>query len=358
MSKIILVLCIICVWTWGGTCVNAAPYDFDLPRMVSARMVSARGNDVESIPDIIIMELNGKLYYVDNLAELLSDKNKNTCIYGNTDGDINTLYNMLLDTCKQNLASLGQDGDMVGWINKVVIPAAKHTVGLESALRYCLITKEKLQQRHSDDLNKIESGVVINADLDACISKIGVHTDKNSCPTNFSVPDEKYLDNLYNLNDTYGVQVYTFNYPYSSNGMVAVFNGYVFIVCDGGNPVYMTIPSYSGREQCQGGEFAAIPYMGSIPSGVYLARYEELERKGGAWGGYRIRLRPAHEVNTMKRDNFYLHGSDKVDKHSSGGCLSLGTDITTFVNDFFVPYGGDLVVVVDMVPNVEQEWNK
>lgn len=316
--------------------------------------------------DIIILEVDGKLYYLDNLDELLSEETKNTCIYSAVNGKIRILYDKLLQACQQSLARMGTASDNVGKKNAVttLLSWAQYK---KTALAICLLNKENLNQKYADDV-KITETVKINADLDECIQKIGIHSDKDSCPLYFSVPSEKYKDNMKNLNSIYFGKQYEFsndkNLSYVGNGtLVGVFNGYMLAVCDGAEPVWLAIPSFSGAAHCQGGNYETIPNFGSLPSGVYLARKSNIQDMSKyvdyfSWGKYRIPLESAVSNQSFDRGSFYLHGNTDTNKHSSGGCISLGTNIAEFIDNFFNFQNQDLIVIVDTVPNVEQEWNK
>ena len=315
----------------------------------------------KSLSGIIVMEVNGKLYYIDNLEDLLSENNKNTCIYSAVNGDIDTLYKRLLGNCQQTLA---REGNNVGLINKTYNVLSRLGFS-KQALESCLITVESIRETNETlkQKNTKQYSASIVADLDKCINSIGVHNDANSCPVDFSVSDIKYKDNMYGLNDRFVNKKINFTEQYNGTGnLIGVFNGYIMVVCDKDKPVYIVKPSFSGAERCQGGDFETIPYMGSLPSGVYMAKRSKLqameESNWTGWGKYRIPLMPATVNDTYGRGSFFLHGTSNEEKHSSGGCISLGTVIADFVEDFYARKSEDLLIIVDLVPNVEQEWNK
>lgn len=311
----------------------------------------------ELAADIVVLEVGGKLYYIDNLDELLSDDAKNTCVYSSVDGQIELLYNKLISACKQSLAQLSTSKkDLVGPTNIMLNLMAK--IDKKTALSVCLLRKEMLEARKD---NNTTTKVHISDSITSCVNSIKIHKDQNTCPITYSVPDEKYLDNLRNLDTAYFDEDFSFSTDYNGNGnLVGLFNGYMLLICDGSKPAYIVKPSFSGAYNCQGGNFSTIPNVGSLPSGVYLAKRSEVEKMetpDAGWGTYRIPLRPSLQNQSFGRGSFYLHGTTDEEKRSSGGCISLGTGITEFVENFYSGENRDLLIIVDLVPNVEQVWN-
>ena len=105
----------------------------------------------KSLSGIIVMEVNGKLYYIDNLEDLLSENNKNTCIYSAVNGDIDTLYKRLLGNCQQTLA---REGNNVGLINKTYNVLSRLGFS-KQALESCLITVESIRETRPLMTNQI-----------------------------------------------------------------------------------------------------------------------------------------------------------------------------------------------------------
>lgn len=350
MKKILLVLSVFI--SFSSSCIADGGDGFALYQIQKEELRE------QQLSEIVVMEVNGKLYYIDNLGELLSEKNKNTCIYSTVNGDINTLYKRLLDNCRQTLAREGTSN--VGLANKYYSFLSR-LGNTKKALEYCLINVDSVRKSNNEE--KKEYSASIFADLDKCVSSIKVHKDVNSCPVDFSVSDIKHKENMYGLNDRFVNKKFKFTEQYNGTGnLIGIFNGYIMVVCDKDRPVYLVKPSFSGAARCQGGNFETIPYMGSLPSGVYMAKRSKLqameESNWAGWGKYRIPLMPATVNDTYGRGSFFLHGTSNEEKHSSGGCISLGTGIADFVEDFYARKSEDLLIIVDLVPNVEQEWNK
>ena len=322
-----------------------------------SNMMRLREAREQKLAKIVVLEVGGKLYYLDNLDELLDEDTKNTCIYSTVDGQIKMLYSRLLTACQQSLAQIGTSKDFVGVTNKFTSLIAKFDE--KKALSVCLLRKEELSARYKEQ--DLQGKAKIKANLTACANAVKVYRDTDSCPIGFSVPDSKYLENITYLNDAYQNKEFGFSVPYVGDGnLIGLFNGYMLLVCDGDKPVYIVKPSFSGAYSCQGGDFEAIPYIGSLPSGVYLAAHsdiEKMETPGAGWGTYRIPLQPSAQNQTFGRGSFYLHGTTDETKRSSGGCISLGTGITEFIENFYSLENRDMLIIVNLVANVDQVWN-
>ncbi|MBP5485798.1 MAG: DUF2778 domain-containing protein [Alphaproteobacteria bacterium] len=335
-------------------------------------------------PQIMIFELNGKAYYLTDEKLLEALIKSETCIQGASEGEIAKLYLLLYDACKQSIAALSEEAREQG-INphtrfnnfmrnigtKIATSNFAKQIGLSetdketilrTGLKNCLITKESLTKRLTQN-SKMHPTVTtkITADIDKCISNIGILPPiKNDiCPLYPSVPDEKYIENIFNLNATYSTQTFHFptDTPISTNKII-IFNGNVLVACENNIPKYLVRPTYSGRESCQNGQYQSIPYSGGTPNGVYVVRAKDKDtlskEKQLAWGQYRIPLIPANETNTFGRTNMYLHGTTDPNKHRSGGCISLGLAIDEFVETNFIDSTIPIIVDVD---TVYQDWN-
>lgn len=335
-------------------------------------------------PQIMIFELNGKTYYLTDEKLLEALVKSETCIQGMTEGEITQLYIILYDACKQSIAALSEEANKQG-INphirfnnfmrnlgtKIASSSFAKQVGisetdketiLRTGLKNCLITKESLTKILTQNpSSKTITSTKITADIDKCINNIGILPPiKNDiCPLYPSVPDEKYIENIFNLNTTYRAQTFHFptDMPISTNKII-IFNGNVLVACENNMPKYLVRPTYSGRESCQNGQYQSVPYSGGTPNGVYIVRNKDKEdipeKKQLAWGQYRIPLIPANETNTFGRTNMYLHGTTDPNKHRSGGCISLGLAIDEFVETDFID--GTIPIIVN-VDTVYQDWN-
>lgn len=336
-------------------------------------------------PQIMIFELNGKTYYLTDEKLLETLVKSETCIQGASEGEITKLYKILYDSCKQGVATLNDQLEKEGLLpldpigNKITSYkvrfgltqfAQKHNLDkklVKEGLKECIIYKDVLATQLKNFLEEnrtkpqIITGTKITADIDKCISNIGILPPiKNDiCPLYPSVPDEKYIENIFNLNTTYRAQTFHFptDMPISTNKII-IFNGNVLVACENNIPKYLVRPTYSGRESCQNGQYQSVPYSGGTPNGVYIVRNKDKEdmpeKKQLAWGQYRIPLIPANETNTFGRTNMYLHGTTDPNKHRSGGCISLGLAIDEFVETNFID--GTIPIIVN-VDTVYQDWN-
>lgn len=310
-------------------------------------------------PRLFLFEYNGQAYYTDNLIELLSEDMLNTCIEDATNGDISKLYKILLDNCNQELArcGLGLDYRFGSWV--------MNWVGGKSGLDWCLTTVD-----YCNNLPKVEekkpSYIYIVPDVRSCVESLAVAplgTGKDSCPPpgKFYVSREEYLTNLSDMASKYSYTTVAFNAQTKKNPLIGLFNGYVLVLCDGSSPAYIVQPSFSGREVCQGGDYQLLPNIGSLPGGVYLAQHSEIQDASNLkadFGKYRIPLMPSVTTDTHGRFGFYLHGSSVEEKRGSGGCISMGTHIAEFIDNYYRKTNRDMVIFVDMVGQVIQKWNK
>lgn len=326
-------------------------------------------------PQIMIFELNGKTYYLTDEKLLEALVKSETCIQGASEGEITKLYKILYDACQQSIATLNDSLAKQGiytydqFANRMTNYKIRrglskgNTEKVKEGLKECIVHKDVLASLLKDNTTKppIITGTKITADIDKCISNIGILPPiKNDiCPLYPSVPDEKYIENIFNLNTTYRAQTFHFptDMPINTNKII-IFNGNVLVACENNMPKYLVRPTYSGRESCQNGQYQSIPYSGGTPNGVYIVRNKDKEdipeKKQLAWGQYRIPLIPANETNTFGRTNMYLHGTTDPNKHRSGGCISLGLAIDEFVETDFID--GTIPIIVN-VDTVYQDWN-
>ncbi len=322
---------------------------------------------------LLVFELDGELYYAYDLEKLLSGELQNSCVYGRTDGKIKRLYEILLDNCREELSRnvdrlSGDDYKKSKWEQRVTTVQDMFMGRTEDALLVCLVNAYLLRERLQNVPVEVTNPVTLQQNLDACVSKIGVmeagidFNGNQICPVGFKVRHPEYLDNLANLDARFTGTDYKFltSGDVGANPLMAVFNGYVMVVCDGAEPVELVQFVGSGADVCQGNVFQSIPSMGSLPQGVYLARHQDIQnvallKSQGRistdvdWGAYRIPLIPSAANNTYGRGSFYLHGSDKDGKYQSAGCITLGTGIADFVERFLEPAGRDMIIVVDTV---------
>ncbi len=335
-------------------------------------------------PQIMIFELNGKTYYITDTKILETLVQSETCIQDATDGEITKLYLLLYDACKQSIAALSEEAREQGinphtrfnnllrnigtqiaasnFAKQIGLSETDKETILRTGLKNCLITKESLVKRLKQNSKGHPTVTTkITADIDKCISNIGILTPikNDTCPLYPSVPDEKYIENIFNLNTTYRTQTFHFptDTPISTNKII-IFNGNVLVACENNIPKYLVRPTYSGRESCQNGQYQSVPYSGGTPNGVYIIRAKDKDtlpkEKQLAWGQYRIPLIPANETNTFGRTNMYLHGTTDPNKHRSGGCISLGLAIDEFIQTNFID--GTIPIIVN-VDTVYQDWN-
>ncbi len=105
----------------------------------------------------------------------------------------------------------------------------------------------------------------------------------------------------------------------------------------------------SGKPGYQNSWGQKIPDRGPIPEGVWNVDYstrqsyprdkETWGKRGfSQWGQDFVRLKPAPYTNTFGRDQFTIHGGDKL---GSAGCIDLARqnpDFTRYLDD----YGNDI----------------
>lgn len=313
---------------------------------------------------VFVFEFKGQKYYVENLEDLLSGKTKDTCIYNRVDGKIQKLYRILYESCR---TSLNRKSDVLDFGDKVLKKIYSNRVSdfvitNKTQLKLCLIQLENIESQmvgHSYETKQFD----FQSDLDSCIDKIAViNPSENSCPSGFAVQKDEYISNLRDtdLNALYGDCSYSFRSKNDiKNPLMAVFNGYILLICDNGQPQYLVQPTGSGAAMCQGGEYQEVPNTGSLPDGVYLASYSGLERMskltGPSWGKYRMPLIPAESNKTFNRGSFYLHGTTTDGKYTSGGCITLGTGIVDFIEGYYKKEGRDMIIFVNMPFNVQDK---
>ncbi|MBE6460164.1 MAG: DUF2778 domain-containing protein [Alphaproteobacteria bacterium] len=320
-------------------------------------------------PEVIMYEANGEVYFItEDLIRQLEQDADNTCLEGVIQEDnksgtkIEVFYELLLSQCRQQIATLygetkqGDDfGDKIigGLANVMNRLSQKNLIplGPESEWKGCVITRQNLEKRLKEAQQDTKYLYTITADIDSCINAINVHTDDSSCPLVPSVSDKGIIANMADMNAKYKDKTLSFpERPDIKDGQILIFNGQVLVVCDGGMPVHIVKPAFSGYVACKGAEFQAYPNVGSTPNGIYLAKHDSVQEPKNLdlWGGYRIPLIPSHQTETYGRANMYLHGTADKDKRRSGGCISLGVWIDEFINsDWFKDKAKDLLIIVD-----------
>lgn len=322
-------------------------------------------------PEIIMYEANGETYFITGeLLEQLKQEAQNTCLDAVIKEDgmtnqskIETFYELLLKQCRQKLSVIADQLKQYGSITDKAFAYASSAMNrlsingwipadIETEYKGCILTQQKLQQslQQLPD-NKAVYQYTMNADIDACIGNIDIHSDINTCPIKTSVENESVISDMLNMNAEYRNKTITFSEkPNITPGQVLVFNGQVLVVCDNGNPVSVIKPAFSGYVACRDAEFQAYPNVGSTPDGIYLAQKAKVEKTTDlkSWGGYRIPLFPAHQTETYGRTNMYFHGTSDAQKKRSGGCISLGLAIDDFIEgDWFKNHASDLLIIVD-----------
>lgn len=322
-------------------------------------------------PEIIMYEANGETYFITGeLLEQLKQEAQNTCLDAviKEDGKTNqskieTFYELLLKQCRQKLSVIADQLKQYGSITDKAFAYASSAMNrlsikgwipadIETEYKGCILTQQKLQQslqQLSD--NKAVYQYTMNADIDACIGNIDIHSDINTCPIKTSVENKSVISDMLNMNAEYRNKTITFSEkPNITPGQVLVFNGQVLVVCDNSNPVSVIKPVFSGYIACRDAEFQAYPNVGSTPDGIYLAQKAKVEKTTDlkSWGEYRIPLLPAHQTETYGRTNLYIHGTSDAQKKRSGGCISLGLAIDDFIEgDWFKNHASDLLIIVD-----------
>ena len=321
-------------------------------------------NDPCGNKQVIAFEYKGKKYFIEDLEQFFKSAHRSDMCISGFDG-VQSLYHALYTACMDGLSSLeDQVGIKVPFVGNASLAVDKvrlHQLDNDKQrFCYCQLEKEKLQKR-ADAQQKYYSHNVVARDVQTCVDSIKVHTDESFCPVVPSVTDSAHLANFANISSMLQGRYY-FPKPMAGNPFTAVFNGYVLVVCDGARPVHIVKPSFSGFEKCQGGFFESLPGRGSVPDGLYLIQHSAIQELVGKkmldWGKYRMLLLPEQKTNTYGRTSMYLHGTHDPDKRRSGGCISLGINIDSFVDDFYKNKNRDMIVIVSKDGVVDQEWNK
>ncbi len=301
--------------------------------------------DSTTEPEVVVFEYRGKLYYLDDIDTFIKQNGDDVCV--SSIGGVDTLYTRLLSACRDSILSSASKTE--NWAHRIKMKLMSN----KDALKYCLLEKSRLKNKSIN----YDVAYKITQNLNACIARVGVHADVGSCPLGgLFVRSETDLENIRDLARYIGN---TYHFEKSiENPLIGIFNGRTMIVCDGGRPVDIVQPSFSGREQCQGGVFESLPGHGGTPDGVYLARNSDIDVISGAgsqasWGQYRIPLLPARETNTFDRTNMYLHGTTDRCKRRSGGCVSMGVAIEDFVKRNFIQNRRDMIIIIEKVPSID-----
>lgn len=327
-------------------------------------------------PEIIMYEANGETYFITGeLLEQLKQEAQNTCLDAvrEEDGKTNqsnltTFYELLLKQCRHELADTADQlkKEASGPLEKAVAKGLSKAAGamntaskkgwiplsIVEEYRSCLLTQLSLKSFLQPKSNETTAyRYTMNADIDACIKNIAIHSDVSTCPIKTSVESQSVIADMLNMNAEYKGKTVTFSEkPDINPGQVLVFNGQLLVVCDNGNPVSIIKPAFSGYVACRDAEFQVYPNVGSTPDGIYLAQKAKVQKHADlkSWGGYRIPLLPAHQTETYGRGNMYFHGTSDASKKRSGGCISLGVAIDDFINgDWFTNHAKDLLIIVD-----------
>lgn len=313
----------------------------------------------------LAFEYKGKKYYIKDIDNFLKNNKSDACVQGIN--NVNSLYETLLGACRDGLSRLEDKygttvlGKNISW---AVDRQRMSGHSAKDALCYCLLEREKLQKKASTAATEYSMHIPANPAIQTCVNSIKVNPNPNTCPVGgLYVEDAKYLEKLDNLKSFFG-QTYQFSSGKQSNKdmLVGVYNGYILVICNGAKAEYIVKPTFSGFEKCQGATFESLPGEGSIPDGVYMARFADLERMNGksarSWGDYRIPLIPAKTTQTYGRSNMYLHGTQNAAKRRSGGCVSMGINIKKFVEEYLQKTQRNILLIVNKVDVVDQPWNK
>ncbi|MBO4480563.1 MAG: DUF2778 domain-containing protein [Alphaproteobacteria bacterium] len=331
-------------------------------------------------PKIVLFEVNGKVFYVQDEKLLENLIKSDSCIGGVSEGDILKLYDILYGACEDGIASMINQSNL-DKLTKVSLKAdqklrniaARLAVSkrtsmpindrleiVSNALNNCIIDKEMLIETLTK--NQTTTSMQIVANIDECIKQIDIFTNingnNNSCPLTISVPDIKYIENILDLNTSYRLK--NFAFPTSgqiNKNKVIVFNGNVLVACENNKPVHLVRPTFSGREACQNGQYQNVMGSGGTPNGIYVIREQDIqtlpEKDRISWGKYRVPLIPAQQTDTFRRTNLYLHGTTDPNKHRSGGCISLGIAIDKFIETGFIT---GVVPLIVNTGTVYQDW--
>lgn len=317
-----------------------------------------------TIDNLLVLELNDQVYYVKDLSllEKLVESGQNMCFtkgYG-MDGTISTFYEVLYRACNTDRSLLEDRAVKAGKkleakVQKLdrYVDSIVYKNNYKELFKQCLLNADTLRNVLSQtDINTHHHRMGNN--IDACIKSVFVGCS-DTLP---AVPDGDCLSNMSDLDSVYAGRVFDFQDTNFINGStsfsdkVFVFNGKVLVACEGPQAQFIIRPSFSGREECQGGEYKQVPGVGNLPNGLYLAMSgnpQPMEDKE-AWGGYRIPLIASTTTQNYDRTNFYLHGTTKVEKRSSGGCISTGLAIDELVNkDWFKTE--EVIPVIVSVPD-------
>lgn len=344
-----------------------------------------RNVDANTEPDVILYQANDTVYFVTaDLLEKLKEDAKDTCLEhvlsehneGDTKTTIVKMYELLLAQCRQQIATMsGKLKDNSNWLELDTIgqefymsddKLSAYLAGLKNRnlgrnvntenviekYNLCVITKQDLQARLNKYIeNQPKYSYALSADIDACINAINIaNVSEDVCPLSPTVESEAEISSLRNLNGDYQNKMFTFETFADVNPrQILVFDGKMLVACDGGIPVHIVRPSFSGYVECRDAQYQSYPGVGVVPDGVYLIKKSNIEPMQNqlSWGKYRIPLQPAFETNTYGRANFYFHGTSDPDKRRSGGCISLGVHIEDFIeSDWFRNNAHDLMIVV------------
>ena len=366
--------CMSCVAADGPGKVAGGPF---LPLVASEAQnaVRALNSAGKNIDDLLILELNGQTYYVKDMAllEELVASGQDMCFtkgYG-LDGTIDSLYRVLYESCTESRALLeGQALEsgktmFVAAVNKFdrISDSMRLSGNYKELLKQCLLNVQVLR----DALSKTEMNThahIVGKNIDACIASVGI-SDTPVCKPDGSpiVANRNCLSGLSDLDTQYSGRRFVFQDSRFADGgasasdKVLVFNGKVLIACEGAKAKLIINPSFSGRQECQGGEYKQVPNVGSLPSGIYLAMPQEAESYTSEsmlkqWGKYRVPLIASTATNDFGRSNFYLHGTSDETKMSSGGCISMGVNVDKLVESEWFKSADYIPVIVNIQNSV------
>ena len=326
---------------------------------------------------LMVFEVGGQKYYIQDHTVLQTLMNDNTCIQHVANGEIDKIYDLLYKSCQELVIQMRHDADIITEnLSKVsqrqIQKQYNKTGDAHQAYQDCLVDAESIQRvlKNPDVLGqrqyrKKTHTLTFMANINECIKNIQITPQANYATCSMSrtpsVPDQKYIENLMDLNSTYVNKKFSFDLYFTPNfttNKVLVFNGNVLVACEDGNPKFMVKPAFSGRDECHDGQYQSFTGMGGTPNGIYIVDkngIEAMSRNHELWGGYRIRLWPANETDTHGRTSMYIHGTSTEGKTESAGCISLGMSITDFINQNFIT--GTVPVVVN-IGTVYENWLK
>lgn len=348
-----------------GMCVVSTNLFAEHPPIRTTSGAFAPGGQTVQTSTPVVFDYGGQTYIIDNQEafEELLEISESICLASVSEGRLDTLAELLLNTCRENVVALAEA------INANE-PLFEARAGVHNAmneyypgpyteqLRVCQLSRQRLQERLSRMEQKNVQIATFTYDADACINSIIIDENAdmsgNSCPMVPTLTTPDSLATVKNqLNNLYWGRSYSFNLDVDSHlnmnpQKYLVFTGTSLIACNGSRAELVASRAFSGNENCRGGAFEMLPARGNLPGGVYMMRssaIEKMEKNLDLWGSHRVPLIPANETDVHDRSSFYIHGNQD-DHASSGGCITLGTSVEKFLTDPWFDGAGDMMVIV------------